>query len=377
MKSKSNLLPKSRSIEFDSIRVDAHFYQNLLIQLNSHKSSRVLIFSLIPYLSLFVVETYNFLKNTLPLYSTNLSMSHKKMIIASRMKTKFFDDSTKRIDGMFELLSWITQFHNKLYIGQHKGILAPLKRVFQADLGIFFYENHIVGSTHTGLINLGLEKEDLPAFLEAMDSTIHSLSRSIGVEMGSYIAQLSQWPEFTCDKANTRWFDYKLIDNNLGYKDEKSAKYFSSVFNGSGAEVINLSLLLFLTATNFLNYIFKHLVVGSPVTLFKLKFITLHHLSSSLGKLRNYYFPKGLLTERSKNYFQKILDDKDLELIRRQSSLRNILVHYKIDKVTDNNLSETANLYGLVEYFMNGATYDDIDKILDSQIARVSLLLEE
>ena len=373
----SNELLKFRLIEFDSIRVDADFFLNLMLQLNSYKSSGILVFGLVPFLSLFVVETYNYLQNTLPAYATALSKPYERIIRSSRMRTKFFDDSANRVDGMFELLSWVTQFHHEWHIGRHKGFLGPIKKALQDDLGIFVYDSHIIGSTHTGLINLGFEKGYLPTTDKEISATIGSLSQSIGVEIGSYIARLSQWPEFAFDRSNTSCFAYMIDDEKLGYKDERSIRYFSSIFNGSGVIEINFSLLLFLATTNYLRFIFKQLVTDSPVTLFKLKFITLHHLSSSIEKLRNYYYPKGVLTDRSKKYFQAILEDKDLESIKRQSMLRNILVHYKIGGVPDNSLSYTAKLYGLVEYFINGATYDDVNKKMDDQITRVSLLLEE
>lgn len=373
----SDELPKSRLIEFDAIRVDADFYLNLMLLLNSYKSSGILVFGLVPFLSLFVVETYNYLQNTLPTYATALSKPHEKIIRSSRMRIKFFDDSAKRVDGMLELLSWIAQFHHEWHIGRHKGLLAPLKRALHDDLGIFVYDSHIIGSTHTGLINLGFERGDLPTTDKEISATIGSLARSIAVEIGSYVARLSQWPEFASSSSNTSYFDYKISDEKLGYKDEKSTMYFSSVFNGAGVTEINFSLLLFLATVNFLGYILKQLVIDSPVTLFKMKFITLHHLSSSLEKLRNYYYPKGMLINRSKKYFQAILENKDLELIKRQSSLRNILVHYKIEGIPENDLSYTNKLYGLVEYFIDGATYEDVNRKLDNQITRVSLLLEE
>jgi hypothetical protein len=373
----SNGLPKSRLIEFDSIGVDAHFYFDLISQLNSYKLSGILIFGLMPFLSLFVVETHNYLQNTLPAYATELSKPYEKIIRASRMRTKFFDDSAKRVDGMFELLSWIAQFHHEWHIGRHKGFLAPLKRALQDDLGIFVYGKHIIGSTHTGLMNLGFERGDLPTTDKEISEALGPLSRSIGMEIGSYVVRLSQWQEFASASSTASRFAYKIADEKLGYKDEKSTRYLSSVFNGIGVTEINLGLLFLLATVNFLQHIFNQLVTDSPVTLFKLKFITLHHLSSSLEKLRNYYYPKGVLTDYSKKYFQTILEDSDLEIIKRQSSLRNILVHYRIDGVPDSSLSHTTNLYGLVEHFIAGATYDDFSRKLDNQIARVSLLLEE
>jgi hypothetical protein len=166
---------------------------------------------------------------------------------------------------------------------------------------------------------------------------------------------------------------YNIEDEKLGYKDEK----FTSVFNEAGPEGLNFSLLLFLVTVNFFEHIFKRFVTDLPPTLFKLKFITVYHLCSSMKKLRDYYYPTGVLTDRSKKYFQAILGDKDLLLIGKQVNLRKNLVHYGIEEIPEDKLNPTADLYGLIEYFLHGQTYADVNEELDKQIARISGVLEE
>lgn len=73
---------------------------------------------------------------------------------------------------MFELLDWISDFHHEWHINRHKGLLSPLKRVLQCDLGIFFYDGHVIGSTHTGILNLGYARGDLPTESEKISSFI-------------------------------------------------------------------------------------------------------------------------------------------------------------------------------------------------------------
>ncbi len=367
----------ARAIEFDSIKTDTGFYLNLILQLNIQKSAGILIFGLIPYMSLFTVETYKYLQSALPACAASLSKAHESIIRSSRMRTKLFDDKVKRVDGMFELLAWIIEFHNQWHINAHKGLLAPLKRALQDDLGIFVYDGHIIGSTHTGLLNLGVEKGNLPTTGKEISTTLRRLTQSIGEEIGGYIGQLSNCPELAPSISDAGYFAYNIQDEKLGYRDEKSKRYFASVFNGANTVEVNFSLILFLATVNFFEYILRRLIGGSPSTMFKLKFIMLHHFYSSIEKLRNYYYPKNLLTERSKRYFQAILEDRDLKLIRTQSGFRNILVHYRIDGVPDKALIPTASLYGLVEHFFAGQTYNDVDKKLDSGIARISSLLEE
>ena len=140
----------TRSIELEVIKGDAIFYRNLLNQLISSERSDILIFGLIPYLSLFTIETYRYLQKTIPTYADSLTIKHAGIIGSSRMRVKLFDDSKKRLDGMFELLNWITEFHIEWHIKKHKGIIGLLKRAIQKDMGIFAFQGHIIGSTHSG-----------------------------------------------------------------------------------------------------------------------------------------------------------------------------------------------------------------------------------
>ena len=153
--------------------------------------------------------------------------------------------------------------------------------------------------------------------------------------------------------------------------------FFSSVFNGEATEDLNFTLLYFLITINFLQHILKSLISGSPPTFFKMKFITLYHLVSSLEKLQSYFYPKKVLSESSKRYFKELLRDEELKLIGRQSEFRNTLVHYGISGNLDENIDLPLKLYGLVEYYFDGRSYENVEDILDSLLGRVSKLLEE
>jgi hypothetical protein len=100
-------------------------------------------------------------------------------------------------------------------------------------------------------------------------------------------------------------------------------------------------------------------------------------LESSLSKLQDYYYPKKLLTNRSREHIQHILKDKELKLIKDQTKLRNILVHYKIEGVLIETLNQKLDFYGLIEHFFQGMTYHQVDQILDTQIQRISTLFDE
>ena len=359
------------------IKTDLGFYFNLMTEISKYKSASILIFGIVPYLSLFKVETSKYLWDNFPSYAHTLAKNKKydEVVQSSRMRIKFFDDTVKRVDGTFELLDWIKRFHES-HINQHKGLLGLLKRALQDDLGIFFYNGHVIGSTHTGLFNLGFEEKQFPITSKENFKVLGELSKSVGTEIGEYFGQLTQFHEFALSSLNSH-FVYNIQDNNLKYKDEKSRRFLARIFNGDKAEELNLSLLLLLTTVNFFQLIFNQLTDGSPSTMFKMKFVLLYHLASSLSKLQNYYYPKSLLTGQSKEFFKAILKDSDLRNLSRKSKFRNNMVHYRIENLPTEKLSFDKKLYGLVEYYFEGQSYDEVNQTLNVQIKRVAKLLEE
>ncbi|MEH2452307.1 hypothetical protein [Nostoc sp.] len=361
--------------ELNLIKNDAGFYLELITELSKQKSVNLFIWGILPYLSLFTIETSQYIENKFPIYANPMSKEYSQIIRVSRMRIKFFDDTLNKVSGMFELLDWISDFHEEWYINSHKGSFSSLKRALQLDLGIFAYDGHIIGSTHTGLLFTGLAKKNLSEINTDVTASLEKLLFSISKELGSYLAMLSNLTEFTPIKTNS--FDYRIQENQLGYKDVNSAEFFSLVFNGSDTISINFSLLLFLSTTNFIRHVMTKLVSGLPDTLFKLKFITLYHLASSLKKLHNYCYPENVFTEHSKKYFQSVINNNEFKKITSKKILRNILVHYQVQDLSDILLCNELNLKDLVEYFFDGEKFEKIDEQVDFQIARISEILEQ
>jgi hypothetical protein len=367
----------SAAIEFECnlIKSDAGFYLDFMLQLSKEKSAGILIFGLMPYLSLFTLESYNYIQKKFPNYAKELSFKYEPIISSSRMRVKFFDDTANRVSGSFELLDWISELHEDWFINSHKGCLSSLKRYLQPDLCISAYDGHIIGSTHTGFLFTGLGKENLSKNGEDMTEILKKVLFSVAQQHGQYLAQLRTWTKLAPIKTNS--FQYTIQDDKLGYKDVKSVDFYPSVFNRNDTISINSSLLLFLSAINFTRHILSRLMADYPEIFFKIKFITLYHLVSSLEKLKNYGYKNNLLTESSKQYFESIINNTDLKRIRSQQQLRNILVHYQPIEIPNSLLTPSFNLTNLVEYFFRGESFEEIDKKVDDQIIRISNILEQ
>jgi hypothetical protein len=364
------------SLEYESIKIDLLFYIDIILNLLRQPSNGILIYGITPFISLFIIESYSYLKKYIPEYAEVLSLANEKIVRTSRMRVKLFDDSSKRVDRLIELLAYIIQFNKDWHIEGHKGCLRPLQRALQSDLGLFIYNNHIIGSTHTGMINLGYEKEDLPKKSDDIFPNFMKQTRKVSEEMGKYLGDMVNFPEFTLSNQFHSIFNYRIDDEKQGYQDVKSNKYLKLIFNGPNSEEINLCLLYFLIIVNNFQYIFSEIVVETPITLFKIKFIMLYHLYSSITKFRDYYYPNKVFTELSNNYIRIILEDEQILSITKKKDLRNILVHYKILNMNEERMNREKPLFGLIEYYFDGKSFNEINDLLDNQILKISNLLE-
>jgi hypothetical protein len=48
-----------------------------------------------------------------------------------------------------------------LFMRDHRGVLGPLKRVLQKDVGVHFIHGEVVGTIHVGLLNTGITSRTL------------------------------------------------------------------------------------------------------------------------------------------------------------------------------------------------------------------------
>jgi hypothetical protein len=376
-----NQFSLKQQIELQWIRDDAEFFTALVLHLNNEKLAGVLVPNVIPYFSLFVVETHQYFQENFGSYKLTLPNLYEPIIRQSRLRIKFFEDRKEGVEGVLENFRWVLNFFDKWFIQKHVGFLARFKKLIQKDLGIFFYEEHIIGSSHTGVLNIGYRAEDLPNDSYLISQALQTLTYNIGIELGKYATHVISFPELANLQNHTTKFNANFQAQLLGYKDEKSGFLLTKIFNRAESneadlELINLILFTFLTQINFLLYIFNNLIAKTSYTVFKIKFITLYHIYQSLNKLQNYGYPNNPLSITSKNQLKLILNDSELKTLVKQAKFRNILTHYTIDKGVEKNLSSNIELYGLVEHFFNGKSYIELSELVEKQLQRISILLE-
>lgn len=365
-----------QDFELALISADTTFYFELSKILENKEYYSILIYGLVPYISLFVHESSAYLRSKIHDFDALTKKQYESIIRASRIRTKLFDDDKKDISTQVEHLKWILDFWKKWMNWNHTGWLAPLQKLIQPDLGLWHYDKYIINSTLAGFFNMGYEKSDISVTKRGDPIDLDQLSFSFGHDLGQYAGILSvifkvhQQPPFSL-------CEYQLDDNLFWYKDVKNKVYLSQLFNSNSTLELNTSLHLLTTSLNFLIRVFPKLIIGCPITWFKIKYLTLYHVTSSLKKLRDYYYPTGKLSETSKQLFASLVDRNELKSLVSQKTFRNLLVHYAIRDVPLNIFQTDIPLLGLVEHFFHGTKYDEINKGVDNQLHLSAKLLEK
>lgn len=363
-----------QDIELAMVKADSLFYRDLFYILRDKKKSSILFFGIIPYTSLFVHESNNYLKRLFPDIEKLILRKQKNITRASRIRIKLFDDRDKNIPEQIEHLKWILNFWNSWLNGQHKGFLGILKRALQKDTGIFLYNEAIISSTFVGFFNIGLEKNDISVSNTGEPINLDKVIYDLGYDIGNYINILAVNFESNTNSSPSQC-KYALEDKIFSSIDVKKGNFFKSIYNGEATEELNASLFLLSTSLNFLTRIFSKLVINTPDTWFKIKFLTLYHVVSSVKKMRDFYYPTNKLTNNSKDNFDNILNDNELKFLISKKEFRNILVHFSIKKITLENLNSNLRFWGIVECFFDGMSFEEVDRVIDHQISRISNIL--
>jgi hypothetical protein len=358
-------------VEDRMIQNDTVLYLDLVNCMKSSRKFYGLIPGFIPYVSLFMIESYAYLAKVRPDYAQSIKFQYEADIHNARHKVKLFE-----VDDLIAMLEWAVK-HQKAHFNEgHKGILAPLKRLWQADMGLYFYEEHLISTTTNVFITTTPKRNTNGTFdTTIMQSSPEELS-SFGESIGRYVSHLYADLTHDANGISISTCRNNLSDDLIRHKDVKSDRYLVSIFNGSSSVQVNLGLLTILIFLNYFRYVIQHLVVDTPEALFKLKYIVLYQVGLSLNKLRAYYYRGGVFTDRSRDFFKALVDDREIKRLLSQPRFRNILIHYNLEAFPTNNIILDAKFFGLVEYFFNGQSMDELNSILDRQIDRVSKTME-
>ncbi|WP_146615667.1 hypothetical protein [Nonomuraea aridisoli] len=329
------------------------------------------LFSLcvMPYIALFVHESYAKLAKTDPMIAAHVSADFKEIVARSRHSLKLFEDTKRGIDGQLDYFrDEILATHTEHFTGN----TPRLFRFLETDLGLFSYATRLISTTHAANFHLGLSPRDT---LAMTGQEMRAFSQQYGRYFGWLGAQIP------AEGGGT--FFSQIDPRQMGRigDDVRSAEYYSRGFDGPGSQDLNALLTVFRCMANFVNA-----VIPSPdangkydYTEFKIRFLTLYQVLGSLQILR--LDERYSLTPRSTRVLQEILDTSAAQTIMDRSAkpFRNTLMHYNLDSRIDlSKVDLNDPVFGLAPvYFPSCKDLANLNELVEQVLASTTEAMDE
>lgn len=333
--------------------------------LADQKNSVIPAFCMNNYLSLFIYESHRTLKVIDPQRAALLAYNNEAVIEKARHSVKLFDGSKVGHAGVLGDFRVIISAGRERFLNN---TWFPPARVLETDLGEWRYRGRLVTTTQVASFFMGIPTiatSDIPAIGRALMTVAESQAR--------YVDQATEslpWhgPSF----MTTMKF------GELKSRDRRSERYFKRLFDPALSDEVTASLSAFQCSLNFLDVMLStDQAAASTETMFKLRFITLYHVLSSLTKLKAEYGSK--LNSTSLRLLDAILSHKSSATIMHAEGrgFRNTLVHYIPEKRVAPRLSLSLPYYGLVEEYYPEHDFATLSQELCEHTTRLAMLLDE
>lgn len=366
-----------RGAELALMCADAQFHIEYTTAFEASEARTIISNALLPYLCRCVVESASRLDTQAPSVARELDPDHAALIRASSMRFSLLDDDRRELGSMLSHIQWITNLHRRWFIDAHTGLLAPLKRALQTDLGLFYYTGHLIFSNQVAFYNAGFGQkeiyENLPAMLD-QGPALHSLGRDIGL----YLGKLAQF-------LSTQGLDQEVhvldgaVSMSFTTKDIKSVEYYS-LFAARFAqdnEAVGACLTLLLSYANFALYVLPKVVRPNSPVFFKVRVLTAYYVTRSLLRIRLSDKRTIALTETGRRLVDTALQHSTTRWLHEHAALCGILARYRADEAFPDRIDMSRPLFGLIEAMLPGHTAESVGAIVEQALSRVSEALEE
>lgn len=344
-----------------AIEEDTKSIMSLLQGISDHPNAALLSFGLLPPLSMYAVESYRAI-NALGYLAPNQLEKFTHILTPIRHRAKLLDSTDKSVEQIAFDLSEFAERQSRLFVDSHTGFLSFLKKALQPDLGLYTINGHIFTTTHSIVFNFG------------QDSNLSQTAFDIGKALGSYTREM-------CTLYGIKLADLApaspILLGAFEMRDIKSKALYRRGPLGTTPPEIAVGLIYLLANLNNMRLILHSLLPSNGHTQFRLKFIVAFHADSNLRSIQNRLASTSLLPKDAADIMKDVLGNPDSRWLRKQTGLRNMLVHYLADQRFTRALSPNSDWTQVIEHLGGGKSYLQISALLDRHLERMSISLEE
>jgi hypothetical protein len=346
-------------IELSLVASDIQFFGRLA-QPGLHEDFRGIGFlALMPFLSAVVVETAGYLQSRgAPL---TIPLQHEALLRASRLRLKLLDDDQRTFDAILGEAGQMASVASGFMTGMHRGF-GMWKRLFQADLGLYLIDGLLVCSTHVAILNLGLRPTS-----QVFAGDGHTLG-GVGQYMSAVAVSIGEFIGFVSSAIGIDLSPVTSPQTNSPFKsrDAFSGPFYRAVAQRIAPRDKAVSLLVSILASELnVGRVLAPLasaLVDTPLTGFKIRFLSCYHVASSLQKLLDRDYRQPFLLGHAAAALRSTLQPAEVRLLRRLTGLRNTFMHYRVEADAAALLQADIPFNGLCEAY--GRSFRQVDESL-------------
>lgn len=351
------------------VAVDGNTLLELATELPSLPGRSILGSLLVPMLSFYVVEVADWLRARSSSHPDVLG-TYSPGLRSARARLKLFDDNKLRLVGLADLMSACDRDGVAHFNRAHRGLLGPLKRWLQDDLGLYFIGPDLVQTSHVmqavgTLASIGPTSTTRP-----LGELIREGTPAHAVRLGEIIGSVARASRSIAEAHPLRGTRAGTLET-LRRQDVKSSHLYVAAGKTLGVEAADVRPLTALIGqVNFVHRWLRCLLPEDSPLLLRVRYLTAYAALRALGQLNGRARRQNPTAELGVLCAQ-LLGSEPARLLRLQpKALRNMLAHYRLRQAADGLTWPEGRVEALAT-----TSFGAVDGAVDAFLEETSLAL--
>jgi hypothetical protein len=295
----------------EALALDGVFHIRLMRAVNARADAALIAPCLLPFASLFVLESHDRLQEHLPGFRVDPPTAIE-IVRNSRHRTKLLLSKNQDLSELVDTYADIAAKERDYFSSLHAGFFAPLKRLFQPDLGFCAVDGHIFSTTHG------------TRFIYGMDSHDPERLRELGYTVAAYCTQLIAAFAPTLEVPS---FASRPL-GRIQQTDIKSLRLYRRGTLGALPEKWAAALTMVLANLNVIRHILTPLVGDECTSIIKLRALQCFNAIHSIRRVQDQLRGEGRLSQEASELLGHAISCPEAKWLRRKDDLRDMLVHF-------------------------------------------------
>jgi hypothetical protein len=314
-----------------------------------------------PVVCFYAIGAYDWLRVNIGVEADKFLESEAQRLRRIRARSKLFDGDTK-LSEVLRQQKLVDSFNVRVFRNSHVGLLAPLKRWLQPDMGIFFLDQDLVGSTHVATLNFGYDEglfSDPGVWALPPGQELHEFSQEVGAFVARAVRRLGGIPDLERGAP---------LVVSISAENHQSTKLYAAIAKELDLPDPRLASLI-VAATSQVNFTCRVIAPALRTSLaMRLRFLSWYHAVTGLRLVGAHL--RGGRGRRIGAMLSHALGREGARRMKKMRALRNHLAHYSLEPGSD---ASTDPLDFTCRKSVSMGR-DEVDEFVSSELRELSAL---